>query len=272
MKKIYYLFIIILFFVSFDVYAESHDVEAKYEKIYNVDAFGGVLNNNTIEVKVNNYSFEFSSTLSNVEVVIIKAEEEANNYAKTFSLSEENYYLLFFKDGKKINNSEIKIRIKNDNKALYVYDHLGNMINSSKEYIIVSGNDYFFSVATKEYTIVDPDSFIQDLENIKLDPNSLVEIYNHKGNLVSSANVLGTGYKVKVNNNGIINDYTIIVNGDVDSDGKISVLDIVKINNHIIYEDKKLEDIYVLAGNYDKDDKLSVLDIVKINNAIIGGK
>lgn len=271
MKKVYYLLIIILFFISFEVYAENYDVEAKYDVEYNVEVFRGIINNNTIQIEVNSYTLEFNSKLTNVEVIIIKAEKESNDYAKIFSQCEENYYLLFFKDGKKINNVEMKVWITNSDKSLHIYDRLGNKINSNKEQFVINGSDYFFSISTKDYKIIDPNSFIQDLENIKLNPNSAVEIYNNDGILVNESKILGTGYKVKVNNDGIINEYIIIVKGDVDSDGKMSVLDIVKVNNHIVGTNQKLDDIYVLAGDYDNDNKLSVLDIVKVNNVIVGG-
>ena len=62
-----------------------------------------------------------------------------------------------------------------------------------------------------------------------------------------------------------------MVTGDVNSDGKLSIFDIVKINNHIVYNDKKLVGIYAIAADYNGDDDISIFDIVKINNKILGG-
>ena len=88
---------------------------------------------------------------------------------------------------------------------------------------------------------------------------------------VYDQNVLYTGSKTKIyNEQNLVAEYTNIVKGDVNGDGKISVLDIIQINNHIIDETKQLGEIYALAGNYNDDTRLSVLDIIQINNYIIG--
>jgi len=88
---------------------------------------------------------------------------------------------------------------------------------------------------------------------------------------VNGQNVLYTGSKTKIyNGQNLIKEYTNIVTGDVNGDGKISVLDIIQINNHIIDETNKLGEIYAFAGNYNGDTRLSVLDIIQINNYIIG--
>ena len=39
----------------------------------------------------------------------------------------------------------------------------------------------------------------------------------------------------------------------------------------IVYSDKKLDGIYYLAADYNMDGKISIFDIVKINNVIVGG-
>jgi len=271
MKKIFYLLIVTMIFVSIKVYAEEHDVQAKYEVTYNVDAFVGKLNNNSIKIKVGDYELEFSSLLTDIDIVIIKTESDANNYAKSFTNSNENYYISFFKENKKITSGEIKIKVVNQDKVLNIYSNAGSLINKSSEYIEVNENDFFVTFEQKDFVVADNNSYVQDLEDIKLDSNSLVVIYNHKNNIVSSASVLGTGYRIKVTKNKVIDEYTIIVKGDVDSDGKNSVLDIVKINNHIIYEANRLDSIYSLAADYNKDGKINVQDIVQINNTIIGG-
>lgn len=271
MKKIYSLFLMILVLVSFDVYAESHDVEAKYDVTYNVNIFKGHINNNTIQINVNNFILEFTSTQTNIDVVVIKAEGESNDYAKTFTGSSDNYYLAFYKNGQKITSNDINVKVIGTDKVLKVYDHLGNLINQTSGDIKLDNNDYFISMSTKEYIFADPMSYIQNLEDTNLNSGSLVEIYNHNNVLVSNSKVLGTGYRIRVNNSGVVNEYVIVVKGDVNSDGKISVLDIVKVNNDIVDETKKLEGIYSIAADYNGDGKLSVLDIVKINNAIVGG-
>ena len=53
MKKIgLYTIICLIFFITSNVSAESHDVQAKYEISYNVPVFIDTINNNTIEINV----------------------------------------------------------------------------------------------------------------------------------------------------------------------------------------------------------------------------
>ena len=80
-----------------------------------------------------------------------------------------------------------------------------------------------------------------------------------------------TGSKLKVELSTETHYYEIVVTDDANGDGKMSVLDIVAINNHIVDDTKKLGKVYSLAGDYNGDNKLNVQDIVKINNAIVGG-
>lgn len=90
--------------------------------------------------------------------------------------------------------------------------------------------------------------------------------------IISTNNYVYTGSTVNIYKNGaLFKEITNIVSGDTNGDGTLSVLDIVKINNHIVDTSKKLSEIYALAGDYNNDGGLSVLDIVKINNAIVGG-
>lgn len=82
---------------------------------------------------------------------------------------------------------------------------------------------------------------------------------------------VNTGSKIKIYKDDVlIKELTNVVVGDTNGDGYLSIFDIVKINNHIIDNNKKLSNIFALAGDLNKDGTLSVFDIVKINNLLIG--
>ena len=110
--------------------------------------------------------------------------------------------------------------------------------------------------------------FISNITNI----NDLdYKIYSSSGLELTNESNVTTGSYIDVSNESKSKRYYIVVAGDANGDGTLSVFDIVKINNHIIDPTKKLEGMYNLAADYNQDGNLSIFDIVKINNEIIGG-
>lgn len=100
-----------------------------------------------------------------------------------------------------------------------------------------------------------------DGENIIIAPNTAITDIP-KATLVGD--VLGTGAKVKVEDK----EYTLVVLGDVNGDGKITPLDYVKIKNNIM-NITKLEGVNISAGDVNKDGKITPLDYVKVKNHIM---
>ena len=58
--------------------------------------------------------------------------------------------------------------------------------------------------------------------------------------------------------------FTLIVKGDVNSDGKADMLDITTINQYRLNK-ASLEEIYLKAGDVTEDTKVDLYDILKIN-------
>ena len=235
MKKILFV-VLILIVMCNTVYSESYDVQAKYDKNYNVELNTITLNNNTKTLTINDYSFEFSTELNDIEIVVIKVENEANDYVKTFTKNDNNYYLGFFKDNKKISTSDIKIKIKNNDKVLNIYDNSGKIIDSSNQKISLNGNNYFMSINEKieheeEYKIVDINSIAKELEELE-DNNYEIFLYNSKNNLVNNDSPLGTGYKIIANKFGEEKEFKIVVKGDTTGDAKINLNDITRLYHY----------------------------------------
>lgn len=109
------------------------------------------------------------------------------------------------------------------------------------------------------------------LNNITNKDNFDIKVYSSNNSLIANSSLISTGSYIDVSFGGNTQRYYIMVTGDVNSDGKLSIFDIVKINNHIVYNDKKLVGIYAIAADYNGDDDVSIFDIVKINNKILGG-
>ena len=101
-----------------------------------------------------------------------------------------------------------------------------------------------------------------------------VEIYNYKGELLSDDKYVGTGSTVKLvdENNDIKMEYTIIIYGDVNGDGKINSIDLLVLQRHIL-EIQKLTGVFLKSGNINKNGKNpSSLDSLLIQRHILGLK
>jgi hypothetical protein len=107
------------------------------------------------------------------------------------------------------------------------------------------------------------------LKNIKITSSDVI-IKNSKGIVITNDNqkALGTGSKIELNKK----EYDIIVNGDVNGDGKISTLDYVAIRNHLMDEPNKIinnDSITYLAADVHKDNKITTLDYIKIRKIMM---
>ena len=98
-----------------------------------------------------------------------------------------------------------------------------------------------------------------------------LEFQDNKGNILKESDLLGTGSKILVKENGnILRIYTILIYGDSNGDGKINSVDLLKIQRHIL-ELEKLEGIYLKASNVRKTGtKPTSVDLLLIQRHILG--
>lgn len=271
MKKNIFLLLVIfcLCLINCNVLAESKDIEAKYDVDYNVELVSGILNNNSIDLTIDNYEFQVSTSMNDVEIVIIRAEDAANDYAKGFTDSEENYYLIFYQNGKKINLGDIDIKITSANKVLNIYSNSGKLLEKSNEKINLTNNDYFLvitdliNIDESDYIITDDGNNVDSLDGIEIEDNSVVEVYNSKNVKVNSFSALGTNYKVLVTTGEKSKTYTIIVKGDTTGDSKINLNDITRLY-HYYKGIEKMDECYVLAGDVANNNIINLNDVTKL--------
>ena len=93
--------------------------------------------------------------------------------------------------------------------------------------------------------------------------------------MIGSNKVLYTGSKTRImHGTELIKEYTNIVSGDTNGDGKLNYLDYVNVYNHIQKvkhpesNKKLLTGVYLIAGDMFYDNKISYLDYVRIYNKI----
>lgn len=81
---------------------------------------------------------------------------------------------------------------------------------------------------------------------------------------------VGTGSKVQIlNGTDVLQEYPIVIYGDVNGDTKISSSDYVLIKNYIMISKTTLDNIQELGADYNNDGKVSSSDYVLIKNYIM---
>lgn len=98
-----------------------------------------------------------------------------------------------------------------------------------------------------------------------------IEIVDAQNKVLEDTQIIGTGSKVCVKENGIVlRQYNILVYGDVNGDGKISSIDLLVLQRHIL-QIEEIDGIYKKAANIRKDGKKPTsIDLLLIQRHILG--
>ncbi len=103
---------------------------------------------------------------------------------------------------------------------------------------------------------------------LEIDEVIKVEVFDALGNAKTNE-ILLTGDKVKITYEEESQQYEIILYGDTSGDGKIDLIDLLKIQKHIL-DSAKLKDSYLKAADTNQDDKVDLLDLLRIQKHILG--
>lgn len=100
-----------------------------------------------------------------------------------------------------------------------------------------------------------------------------IEIVDKNYKVLTEGDTVGTGSKILVKENGnILREYTILIYGDVNGDGKVNSVDLLVLQRHILGIET-LEGIFKKAGNIAKDGKKPTsVDLLLIQRHILGLK
>ena len=268
-KKFLLILVLCLCLINCNVFADSKDIEAKYETTYNVDLVKVNLSDSSKNVSVGNYNFEISTSMDDIEIVIIKNSGNAQSYAKGFSGSDESFYFMISKNGKKVDSSNVDVKINTSSKVLNIYKNDGKLVSKSIDKINLVNNDYFLVVTDKldinndDYIITDNGKDVTNVDDIVLEEDNEVEVYDSKDNKIDSSSILGTNYKVVVTDGDETTTYVVIVKGDTTGDAKVNLNDITRLyHNYKGIED--MDNPYVLAGDVAKNDVINLNDVTKL--------
>ena len=97
-----------------------------------------------------------------------------------------------------------------------------------------------------------------------------IEIVNYQNEVLSDTDIVGTGSKILIKENGeILRQYQIVLYGDVDGSGTIDSVDLLVLQRHIL-QIKTLEPIFRKAANIDKNgNKPTSVDLLLIQRHIL---
>ena len=102
-----------------------------------------------------------------------------------------------------------------------------------------------------------------------LNEGQYCKVYND-GAQVSGTTAVGTGMVVKImDGNNVKASYTVIVTGDTNGDGTISVTDMIAIKAHILNK-STLTGVYATAANTNGDSGISITDFIQVKAKILG--
>ena len=138
-----------------------------------------------------------------------------------------------------------------------------NIIENQQEEAKITSEIYeieapYISKIEKETTVVE---FKQNVE-----ANREITIIDNNGNELEDDDIIGTGMTIKV---GEELEYTLIVMGDINGDGKVTITDIAKIKLHIIKKEI-LTGTKFIAADLNNDKELTITDLARIKIIFLG--
>lgn len=101
------------------------------------------------------------------------------------------------------------------------------------------------------------------LENVTTEPQ--IVFTDHEGMPLAEDGIVTTGTQIKV---GKTLQYTLVVIGDTDSDGEITINDMAELKLHII-EKELLEGIKLKAADVDNDGEVTINDLAQMKLILI---
>lgn len=267
------------------------NIRAPYSESYT--AYSAYVKNNSLDIKFTFSVPVFKGTMPDKTSLDIKYNEDSSlsklsvtscNLNPSFTSSAYNYTCYV---DKKIDNitvnasptastSTVKGTGKFDlNKDLTVL-----------EIIVTSAagttSTYKITVNKVDEVVLTPDEILAKMQisnkggyisgfDLGSDANSfnklLNSVYPKAVSQISENKVLYTGMNIKITS-GITSNYTVVIYGDNNGDGVIDILDLLKIQKHLLGVNK-LKNAYLNASDINKDGNVDIIDLLKIQKHIL---
>lgn len=126
-----------------------------------------------------------------------------------------------------------------------------------------------YTVTDSVCTGVAPDTKVATFTKNLGAADATVAIYKEDGKTVQTGKV-GTGNKIVITKGDASMAFTVVIYGDLNGDGKITALDLLRLQKHILGA-SKLEGTALQAANIKRSgDKITALDLLRLQKHIIG--
>ena len=104
----------------------------------------------------------------------------------------------------------------------------------------------------------------------KLDPGASVIMKDANDNTISSTVDLATGQSITITTSSKeTSTFKIVVTGDVSGDGIITILDLLKVQKHLL-KSSTLSDSYLYSADTNSDNEVTILDLLRVQKHILG--
>lgn len=262
---------------KFEVYVNPEDGDLTAEKLIKIK------NEETIE-KDGYYTIKFEKPIELIgDEFVVCIKGQANEDGKV-SFKIESKKLFEFNDPFSIVNSNLNESFYSTNMNQWIDFKEVEVLGTENINLTIKAftkdelgeNEVF----TPEITITsDKYKFDEENKTCRISPNTKASIFKQNiktsgninlndsnGNSIADSNLIGTGAVIRLSET---NYYTIIVNGDVNGDGEITITDIICLKRDIIGINK-LNGVYQSAGDINSTNSITSTDLLRIKQHIIG--
>lgn len=168
----------------------------------------------------------------------------------------------------KVGNNTVSVKCKSQSGTTKTYTltvarkegEPASAVPTSKNYVI----------GTKNITGIQPGTEVSTVLKGITATGATLKIVGADGKDKSGVAATGDVLQLYDSSNKMISSYTLVLYGDVNGDGEINVLDMIKVNRHVLGLGK-LSGCYLEAGDANRaNDGANVLDMIYINRHSLG--
>lgn len=176
---------------------------------------------------------------------------------KTLSVGDNKYTLtVTAQNGNKQTYSINIVRAEDDNEITY----------PSVEDILTNANIVNDGTYISNLTLT---TKVSDFTNKILETSNTAKVEIKTGNNIKNNGYLYTGDTVTITSGTDIKTYSIVIYGDVNGDGTINALDLLKVQKHIL-KTSSLTGAYQKSADVNKDGTINALDLLRVQKHILG--
>lgn len=267
------------------------NVRAPYSESYT--AYSAYVKNNSLDIKFTFSVPVFKGTMPDKTSLDIKYNEDSSlsklsvtscNLNPSFTSSAYNYTCYVDKKIDNITVNASPTASTSTVKGTGKFDL--NKDVTVLEIIVTSAagttSTYKITVNKVDEVVLTPDEILAKMQisnkggyisgfDLGSDANSfnklLNSVYPKAVSQISENKVLYTGMNIKITS-GITSNYTVVIYGDNNGDGVIDILDLLKIQKHLLGVNK-LKNAYLNASDINKDENVDIIDLLKIQKHIL---